>query len=275
MTETASTTDRVLFLASYNYLNFDAVVDRLGLTPHADYAIASVYGVGHALLKRATEFPFQMHSIKWQATRPNLKVEADRALIFWDGKDAALLQSVKLLDEQNVSYLIIGPDAKPVDPKHFYATLASGDKVPTAPSVIVEPPSKDTRVRVQLSIPEDVVVQYEAQSKTVKQSLEKTLSDRLRSCVNHTSGRGLYFNDEQRSHLERITGGHIITDANMALQKIKVVVELQVAGVTVELNERVLARCTSRAKSERKTFEEYVKKEVIQGLEKSVGLRPY
>ena len=64
-------------------------------------------------------------------------------------------------------------------------------------------------------------------------------------------------------------------NAEVALDKIRTTVNLKVGDITVELSERVLARCASRAKAERKDFETYVKKEVIQGLERSTGLRPW
>lgn len=150
---------------------------------------------------------------------------------------------------------------------------------PAAPTVIVDPPAqqheKESKVLVKLSLPERIFAQYEDQAKLAKQNVEKVLADRLRGCVSHISGRGLYFNDEQRAHLERITGGHLINDADAALMRVKTTVELQVGGITIELTDRILQRCASRAKSERKSLEQYVVKEVTQGLERSCGLRPW
>src|SRR4029077_6816401 len=214
-----------------------------------------------------------------QPTRPNLEVHADAAIRFWDGSDKALLPSAGLLKRAGVRMTLVGPAGNTVELLRCCATLTNGDKMTTTPAVIVDAPAqpheKTARVLVKLSIPEDVYSQYDAQSKLVRQPVEKILSDRLRTCVSHTSGRGLYFNDEQRAHLERITGGHIIQNADVAISKIQVVVQLKVADVTIELTERVLARATARAKSCRKSLAEYVTKEVIEGLERATGLRPW
>ena len=156
----------------------------------------------------------------------------------------------------------------------------------TRPNVIVDKPlehefygndgsKSNTRIRVTISIPEEMYQQYESQAKLAKITTEKVLSDRLRQCVDHTSGRGLYFTDAQRADIERITGGHLIMSAEQALDKIRTTVNLKVGDINVEITERVLSRCASRARAERKTFENYVKKEVIQGLERSTGLRPW
>jgi hypothetical protein len=130
-------------------------------------------------------------------------------------------------------------------------------------------------VRLQILLPEDIAEQYDVQARNSGHTAEKICSDRLRTCVTYTSGRGLYFSDPERSDLERITGGHLISDAATALARIKTTVTLKVGDISIELTDRVLARASSRAKSERKTLEEYVRKEVIQGLERSVGLRPW
>lgn len=147
------------------------------------------------------------------------------------------------------------------------------------PTVIVDAPvqphEKESKVLVKLSLPEKIFAQYEDQARAAKQNVEKVLADRLRGCISHTSGRGLYFTDEQRAHLERITGGHLINDADAALMRVKTTVEVKVGGITIELTDRILQRCASRAKSERKSLEQYVIKEVTQGLERSCGLRPW
>lgn len=280
---------RIVVLASYQYLNYGAVVERLTALGPAEFAIASQIGVGHSLLTHFGGHSLNVSPLKWQPTRPHLEVKAERAVLFWDGHDKSLLPSVVILKKAAVPISIFDVDGNPVDLAHFCATLTNGDKsmatsapaTPSTatPSVIVDAPLQPgapiSHVLVKLSIPANVYAQYEEQAKLAKQSVEKTLADRLRTCVAHTSGRGLYFNDAQRSALERITGGHIISDAETALTKVRMTVEIDVGGVTVELNDRVLARCATRAKSERKTFEQYVTRNVIEGLERCCGLRPW
>lgn len=143
------------------------------------------------------------------------------------------------------------------------------------PQHIIDSP-KDTVVRMTVTLPEKLVVEYSEQADAAKRPLEKVISDRLRSCITHTSGRGLYFNDDQRAQLERITGGHIIQDANDALAKVRTTVSVRLGeDITLELNERILTRAASRAKSYRMTTAEWIAKELKEGIERSVGLRPY
>lgn len=279
----AAARPRVLVLASYQYMNYPVALAHLQSLPPADFSVASQMGIGHALLKNAPTHLLSVTPLRWQPTRPYLEVAADQAIIFWDGHDRSLLSSVAFLRKASIPITIIDGDGNPVDLARFCATLTSsnGDKMatPAAPTVIVDPPAqqheKESKVLVKLSLPERIFAQYEDQAKLAKQNVEKVLADRLRGCVSHISGRGLYFNDEQRAHLERITGGHLINDADAALMRVKTTVELQVGGITIELTDRILQRCASRAKSERKSLEQYVVKEVTQGLERSCGLRPW
>jgi len=144
------------------------------------------------------------------------------------------------------------------------------------PQNIIDRSDKETVVRCTVTLPEKLVVEYSNQADAAKRPLEKILSDRLRGCIHHTSGRGLYFNDDQRGRLERITGGHIISSTEDALAKIKTVVAVRIAdGITIELSERILTRAASRAKSHRMSTEKWLAKELVEGIEKAVGLRPY
>lgn len=284
---TAAARPRVLVLASYQYMNYPVALAHLQSLPPSNFSVASQMGIGHALLKNAPVHSLTVTPLRWQPTRPYLEVAADQAILFWDGHDRSLLSSVAFLRKASIPVTIIDGDGNPVDLVHFCATLTSsngssnGDKMaaPEAPTVIVDPPAqqheKESKVLVKLSLPERIFAQYEDQAKLAKQNVEKVLADRLRGCISHTSGRGLYFNDEQRAHLERITGGHLINDADAAIMRVKTTVEVKVGGITIELTDRILQRCASRAKSERKSLEQYVIKEVTQGLERSCGLRPW
>jgi hypothetical protein len=287
MTETLRAR-QVIILLSYEYVNLTAVHSHLSSLLPAQLHIASKDGLGRTILKSGL-YP-SAQPLKWTPTySPTMPTDLhfDSALLFWDGSDPLLRPSIDFFQKHSIPLRIIGPDAKPVALAKFYATFQNGDsKMSAQPQVqvIVDAPkqpetyghaTKDSKVRVQLHLPESVVNKYETQAQSVKQPVEKVMSDRLRTCVTHTSGRGLYLNDDQRSSLERMTGGHLIMDADMALQKIHTTVSLKVGDITIELTERVLARCASRAKAERKSFEDFVKKEVIQGLERSTGLRPW
>jgi hypothetical protein len=143
-------------------------------------------------------------------------------------------------------------------------------------SPIVDTPQKSdsTKVRLQLHLPEPVVMQYEDQARRDKVTCEKEMEDRLRRCVSHTATRGLYFNDAQRSELEKMTGGHFIDSPEQALSRIRNVVKVRVGNVTVELNQQVLDRAASRAAAFRMPVEKWLEKEIIEGMERATGLRP-
>jgi hypothetical protein len=287
------TEKNVILLISYEYVNYEVLSTRIAALYPATVHVASKNGLGRVVLNSKTRI--KAVPIEWRPNYQKSKLETnfDEALIFWDGNaynrvpgECNLFSSAKFFESHNIPFTVIGPDAKEVAPSTFYATFQGEHKMGTRPNVIVDKPVEqqsygndgsktNTRIRVTISIPEEMYQQYETQAKLAKVTVEKVLSDRLRQCVDHTSGRGLYFTDAQRSDIERITGGHLIMSAEQALEKIKTTVNLKVGDINVEVTDRVLARCASRARAERKDFETYVKKEVIQGLERSTGLRPW
>jgi len=292
--------DLVLLLASREYLNVRAVVTIVSQLP-LDATVqltSSRTGIGRAVIAHGALGNRAVDSIKWQPTRPHQPCTATRAIVFWDETaDDALLRSLVVLKRAHIPIEIYDAGGNGLDLAAFCARLthngtnANGAHAMSTPTVaapprpptIVDGPAigvgentrRDTHVRLQLSIPSSVIEQYELQARAIGVSLEKVCADRLRTSVTHTSGRGLYFTDTERSELERITGGHSVGDATTALQRIKTTVSLKVGDITVELTGRILARCASRATSVRKTLEQFVRKEVTEGLERVCGLRPY
>lgn len=276
--------DSVLLLASHDYLNYSAVLAIVsGIPPTSTLHVASDRtGIGHVI--SFAEHTPNVEVVTWQPTRCTQTCKSSRAILFWDGADRRyILRSLVVIRKANVPVDIYDTSGNLLDLPTFCARLThNGGKMPQ-PSVIVDAPAiapgesakRDSKVRIQLHIPESTYDSYSAQAAAAKLAVEKICSDRLRTCVTHTSGRGLYFTDAERSDLERITGGHLISDAPTALQRIKTTVTLRVGDISVELTDRVLQRASSRAKSVRKSLEEYVRKEVIEGLERSVGIRPW
>jgi|SRR5580693_6571527 hypothetical protein len=140
---------------------------------------------------------------------------------------------------------------------------------------IVDPPvKKQTYVRVYITLPDQVVEQYEKQVKASKGTLEKLLEDRLRLCVNYTAIKPLYFNDAERQKLQDITGGHLIDNIPQVLDRIRSTVSVKVGDVVVTIPPQILDRARARAQAFRLSTEDWLKKEIEQNLERSVGLRP-
>jgi len=253
-------------------------------------------GLGRMLTNAIPDIA-NLESIHWKPTRPQTGMPCTRAIIFWDGRpELSIMRSLAILKKWHVPFTILDFEGNELDLHTFCARLGrngtnggNGTKMsttttaPLKPSVIVDNAApdpgqlerKDSKVRIQMHVPEATITQYELQARAAGISLEKVCSDRLRQCVTYTSGRGLYFNDVERAELEKICGGHFINNSAEAMARIRTVVTLKVGDVEIALTGQLLSRCTSRAKAERRLLEEYVKKEVIQGLERAVGLRPY
>jgi len=141
--------------------------------------------------------------------------------------------------------------------------------------VIVDSPSKkQTNVRVYLVLPDQTVEQYEKQAKAEKVTLEKILEDRLRRCVGHTAIKPLYFNDSERQRLEEITGGHLIDSVPQVLDRIRSTVSVKVGDITVTIPPQILDRAKARSQAFRLSVEDWLRKEISENLERSVGLRP-
>lgn len=134
--------------------------------------------------------------------------------------------------------------------------------------------SENTRVKFSITLPETLYDHYVKRAEERKTTVEKEVLDQLSRCKTHSASRPIYFNDTERSELEHITGGWAIESAEMALTRIKQLVKVSVSKVEVDLDDRVLQRAAHRAKAERKELQEWITREVTQGLERSVGLRP-
>jgi len=132
----------------------------------------------------------------------------------------------------------------------------------------------ETKVRLTLSIPEDLYMKYEQHAQERKISIEREILERLQRCQSYTAGRPLYFNDAERSELEHVTGGWSLENAASAISRIKQLVRVAIGEVKVDLDDRVLQRAGHRAKAEKKSLDTWIVREVTEGLERSVGLRP-
>lgn len=156
------------------------------------------------------------------------------------------------------------------------AELASLSLPTIAPPVIVD--SRESRsnvtARISLTLPEDIYARYDAQGKAAKVSPEKAMADRLRRCVSYVASRPLYFDDAARNELEQITGGHQLDSAESALTRIRNTVSVKVGDVTIVIPRQVLDRAHSRAAAFRIPVEAWLEREILEGLERSTGMRP-
>ena len=129
-----------------------------------------------------------------------------------------------------------------------------------------------TLCRVSFSIPEDLYLLYEQDAKDVDKTVEEIIIARLHTCRRHNASRPLYFNDEQRALLERMTGGRILMDADAALRKLENQATIRLDNTKVAIKPTLLTRLQSRC-GRTQSFPEFVTKQAIEGLARYAMLR--
>jgi len=287
---TAAPIDSLLVVSAYEYINFTAVSTWLTRISSHSIILTSTLGVGHIISKQSL---VPVTKVQWWNSRGRLPVvHASHALIFYDGVDKTVNRSIAHIARLGIPMTVVDSQSNPVDPGPIIrANLTHKDKrmpdststvTPIAkprakPPVIVDAPNGTNKhVRVYVELPAATFNEYQQQADSVGHSVEKILSDRLRTSVTFTSGRGLYFTDALRAELERITGGHIFNSPEDALQRMKNLVSLKISDdISIEITGTLLTRAASRAKSERKTLDQYLRHYCILGLRKFVGLEPW
>lgn len=133
-----------------------------------------------------------------------------------------------------------------------------------------------TLERVEITLSDAVVDAYRELAKRKGETLEKILEDRLIACLDYDANRPLYFDDEERNELERLTGGRVISEPREALRRIKNCQSIWITDpeeepVKVQLSPALLSRLLSRAF--RRTREQTLREETVKGLERFCGMR--
>lgn len=129
-----------------------------------------------------------------------------------------------------------------------------------------------TLCRISFSIPEDLYLLYEQDAKDVDKTVEEIIIARLHTCRRHNASRPIYFNDEQRGKLEAMTGGRILTDADVAIRRLENLASIQLDNTKVTFKPTLLTRLKSRC-GRTQSFPEFVKKQAIEGLERYAMMR--
>ena len=147
-------------------------------------------------------------------------------------------------------------------------------KVPPTPApekTVIVQHRPDTKVRITLELPEALVDLYEEQAMARGLTLEDILKERLHRCQSHTALKPLYMNDAERAKLESALG-HNLSSAEQAIAQVTTALMLQVGDVGVELRPQLTARLATRV-FRGETWEQVIRREVIQGLEAFCGMR--
>lgn len=130
---------------------------------------------------------------------------------------------------------------------------------------------QDTQI-LSLVLPVDVVVLYEAQAEEEGKTLNEVIIKRLHLCRKHNANRGVYFNDAERSELEKLTGGRIVYEAKDALKRLRNQQSIRLNNTQVTMSPGLLTRLKSRC-SRAMDFKTYLVKQAIEGLERTAMMR--
>lgn len=134
-------------------------------------------------------------------------------------------------------------------------------------------PDSQKVIRQTIEIPEPLFAKYEDAAIKNGRTVEEEISLRLKKCVDHDAIQPLYFDDDQRKALELATGWSA-RDANAVIGRLNEVSRFTVCDFDIEIPARLRTRLQSRV-FRGQTFEDVIRKEVIQGLERFAGVRPY
>lgn len=134
-------------------------------------------------------------------------------------------------------------------------------------------PTTTVKVKLTITLPEPLHDKLAERALKRGSTVEKEIVDRLIQCQDHTSSQPLYFNDDQRARLAHALG-HVLTDPEDVLAKLARICDLEVGGISVPLEPRLQLRLKTRI-PRGKTAEQFIRKEVTEGLERTVGMRPY
>ena len=135
-----------------------------------------------------------------------------------------------------------------------------------------------TAVRLTLTLPDKLVDAYARQASAEGKLVEDVMALRLERCVDHTSERPLYFDDSQRSMLERQLAVGMLSSADQAMRRIANFYELRINDpdgkriATVTVEGEVMARLGPRAGITRQPVADYIRDIVARALAEHVNL---
>lgn len=127
-----------------------------------------------------------------------------------------------------------------------------------------------TKVKLQITLPESLYDQFAERATKIGRPVESEIISRLQRCATHTATTPIYLDDHDRSELSQAAGQLLQTPAEV-INWAKRTVQIEVAGVKIDLSERLLSRLKSRCFG--KSLDETIKQYVLEGLERAVGMR--
>jgi len=127
-----------------------------------------------------------------------------------------------------------------------------------------------TSHRMMLELPIDLYDLYAERGAKFGRSAEAEMIIQLTRCQDYNAANPIYINDQQRNELSQLAGRLIATPDDL-LTWAHNISTMKVQGVEVTLDQRLLSRIEGRRFGQ--SLASTIKRETLEGLERSVGLR--
>lgn len=124
-------------------------------------------------------------------------------------------------------------------------------------------------VMLRLSLPDQVLQQYQAEAHDLEIPLEDLLASRLSECVTYNATKPIYFNDMQRQRLEKLLDRNV-SSAGQVLGLVEKLTTVKLNGIAINLRPPVVERLRTRHFAGE--FGEWLAKQVNEWAERYVGL---
>jgi len=129
---------------------------------------------------------------------------------------------------------------------------------------------ESTQVKVQFRLPEDTYDVFAERAAKYATSAEVEILKTLARCRDHNAITPIYFTDDQRNELSMLVGLGLRSPEDI-IRWARNATTFKVAGIEVALPSQVITRLQARCFGS--TFDELMKRVVVQALEEYVGLR--
>ncbi len=127
-----------------------------------------------------------------------------------------------------------------------------------------------TKQKITITVPEPLADKFNERALKAGHTLEAEIVSRMAKCVDHTASTPIYVDDDARNRLSEIAGRLIVTVDDL-LTWAHNISTMKVQGVEVTLDQRLLSRIEGRRFGQ--SLASTIKRETVEGLERSVGLR--
>src|SRR5512146_602905 len=114
-----------------------------------------------------------------------------------------------------------------------------------APAMAKSTSSTSTAIELKIRVPESTYDPYAERAAKFGRSVEDEIAIRLKECRWYTSANPVYVTDDGRQTLSRLAG-RTIKDESSLLDWAHGLAQINVAGITITLDEPLLTRLESR-----------------------------